>query len=80
MPEEINISVNGKRVAVSPGTTVAAAIMLAGAYCRKSVSGAQRGPFCGMGICFECRAEINGMQHSRSCQIPCIAGMEIRSE
>lgn len=80
MPEEINISVNGKRVAVSPGTTVAAAIMLAGAYCRKSVSGAPRGPLCGMGICFECRAEINGMRHSRSCQIPCVPGMDIKSE
>lgn len=80
MPEEIKISVNGQHIAVSPGTTVAAAIMLAGAYCRKSVTGASRGPLCGMGICFECRAEVNGIPHSRSCQVPCVPGMEIRSE
>lgn len=80
MLEDINVSVNGKWIVVSPGTTVAAAIMVAGAYCRKSVTGARRGPLCGMGVCFECRAEINGKSHSRSCQVACVPGMEIRSE
>ncbi len=50
----------GRSIAVPPGATVAVAIVLAGAACRKSVSGETRGPLCGMGICFECRAVIRG--------------------
>jgi sarcosine oxidase subunit alpha len=32
-----------------------------------------------MGICFECRAIINGKAHSRSCQIVCELGMDVRT-
>lgn len=79
MPEPIRVTVNGSPVAVAPGTSVAAAMMIAGASCRTSVSGQLRGPLCGMGICFECRAEINGVAHSRSCQILCLPGMKIKT-
>ncbi|MFN6201241.1 MAG: 2Fe-2S iron-sulfur cluster-binding protein, partial [Acidobacteriota bacterium] len=47
---------------------------------RRSVAGAPRGALCGMGICFECRVEIDGIAHSRSCQIYCRAGMEVRTD
>jgi sarcosine oxidase subunit alpha len=33
-----------------------------------------------MGICFECRAEIDGVAHSRSCQILCVSGMNIKTD
>lgn len=77
MSERIMLTVNGTQVAVSTGTTVAAAVMLAGAHCRTSVSGEPRGPLCGMGICFECRVEIDGQRHQRSCQILCSEGMRV---
>ena len=77
MPEQITISVNGRTIAVNPATTVAAAMLMAGAHSRKSVSGEPRGPLCGMGICFECRAEINGRPHQRTCQILCSPGMQV---
>lgn len=80
MPEQIAVSVNGTRVTVATGTTVAAAMMLAGVNCRKSVSGEPRNPLCGMGICFECRAEVDGILHRRSCQMLCAAGMQIRTD
>jgi len=80
MPEQIAVTVNGSLVVVAPGTSVAAAMMKAGASCRTSVSGEPRGPLCGMGICFECRAEIDGILHSRSCQILCVAGMNIKTD
>ncbi|PYV64306.1 MAG: hypothetical protein DMG95_04730, partial [Acidobacteria bacterium] len=57
--------------------TVAAAVILAGAHCRTSVSGEPRGPLCGMGICFECRVKIDGHRHQRSCQILCSEGMQV---
>lgn len=80
MPEQIAVSVNGTRVTVATGTSVAAAMMLAGVNCRKSVSGEPRSPLCGMGICFECRAEVDGTLHRRSCQILCAADMQIRTD
>ncbi len=80
MSEQIAVSVNGTRVMVGAGSTVAVALMLAGASCRASVSGEPRGPLCGIGICFECRAEIDGVAHKRSCQIVCISGMDIRTD
>lgn len=80
MSEQIAVSVNGARVTVAAGSSVAVAMMLAGASCRTSVSGEPRGPLCGMGICFECRAEIDGAAHQRSCQIACKPGMEIRTD
>ena len=43
-------------------------------------AGEARGPLCGMGICFECRATVNGQPHCRSCQIICQPGMEVRTD
>ncbi len=73
-----SLSVNGKPVRVEAGTTVAAAVMIAGETTfRTSVTGQPRGPLCGMGICFECRVTINGLMHARSCQIVCEDGMKV---
>ncbi len=80
MPEStrsLALTVNGATVAVTPGTTVAAAVLMAGAAARISVSGEPRVPLCGMGICFECRVSINGAPHQRSCQILCQPGMQV---
>ena len=74
------VRVNGMAIEVAPGTTVAAAAVLAGQPCRRSVGGSHRGPLCGMGICFECRMTINGTPHSRSCQILCEPGMDVRTD
>lgn len=81
MSEAIRVTVNGKPVEVSPGSTVAAAILLAGVTAfRRSVRGEPRGALCGMGICFECRVTIDGTPHCRSCQALCRPGMEIRTD
>ena len=80
MPEPITVTVNGRSVAVGAGATVAAAMMISESHCRKSVLGEPRSPLCGMGICFECRAVIDGIPHRRSCQILCTSGMEIRTD
>jgi len=80
MPEStpaVALTVNGAPIAVAPGTTVAAAVLMAGNVARTSVSGEPRAPLCGMGICFECRVSIDGAPHQRSCQIPCQSGMEV---
>jgi D-hydroxyproline dehydrogenase subunit gamma len=62
---------------VPVGSTVAVAIAIAGQPCRTSVTGEPRGPLCGMGICFECRAVVDGIPHSRTCQILCEPDMDV---
>jgi len=80
MPDEITLTVNGQSVRMPLGATVAAAITAASTYCRHSVSGEPRSVLCGMGICFECRAEIDGRPHQRSCQILCSPGMRVSTQ
>ena len=80
MRNPISLTVNGKPITVESNTTVAAAIMLAGEICRMSVTGQPRGPVCAMGICFECRASINGAAQQRTCQIHCTPGMDVRTQ
>lgn len=79
-PNQMTVMVNGAPVSVPSGTTVAVAMTIAGQVCRTSVTGEPRGPLCGMGICFECRAAINGQPHCRSCQILCEPGMDVRTD
>lgn len=77
MPDQLTLTVNGRPVTVPIDATVAVAIVLAGEPCRVSATGEPRGPLCGMGICFECRATINGVPHCRSCQVQCRPGMDV---
>lgn len=80
MADVIEVTVNGKPVTLDAHTSVAVALTIAGAACRTSVRGEPRGPLCAMGICFECRAVVNGVPHRRSCQIGCKHGMDIRTQ
>jgi len=80
MAETLTVHINGKAIAVPMGATAAVAVLLAGDACRTSVSGEPRTPFCGMGTCFECRVEINGVPHKRSCQVLCEPEMKIKSD
>jgi D-hydroxyproline dehydrogenase subunit gamma len=75
----VSLTINGQPLRVSPQTTVAAAVLMAGTHTRTSVRGEPRGPLCGMGICFECRVWIDGRPHQRSCQILCQPGMDVRT-
>ena len=75
----MDIKINGQSFTVHTGTTVAAAIMNSGLTAGKSLSGKARNPLCGMGVCYECRAEVNGIEHERTCMILCSAGMEVKT-
>jgi sarcosine oxidase subunit alpha len=80
MSDPIALTVNGVTISVAPGTTVAAAMMIAGSGCRTSVKGEPRSALCGMGICFECRVVINARPHCRGCQVFCEPGMDVRTD
>ena len=81
MPDSVTLRVNGAAVTVLEGASVAAAILATGVTVfRRSVTGQPRGPLCGMGICFECRATIDGITHQRTCQLAVRDGMEVQTD
>lgn len=72
---------NGVMHEVEEGWTVAAALWNLGIWgVRRSVTGEMRGPVCGMGVCFECRAEVDGERHVRTCMVSCREGMGVRTD
>ena len=74
----INLSINGTAVQVTQGTSVAAAIIISGSdTIREAIDGSGRGPLCGMGVCYECRATVNGNEFTRTCMMQCSEGMEV---
>lgn len=76
-PPSVVVQVNGRAITLTQGCTVAAALALAGMpAARTSVSGQERTPLCGMGICQECRVRING-QVRLACQTLCVPGMQV---
>ncbi|MDB6368775.1 (2Fe-2S)-binding protein [Photorhabdus bodei] len=69
--------IDGELITVPAGITVAAALAYIGSeHCRISVSHQLRAPFCGMGICQECRLMINGRRRV-ACQTVCEMGMKV---
>ncbi len=78
MDNSITLTINARAVHVAQGTTVAAAIARSGnGTTRRSVTGMPRAPVCGMGVCQECRVNINGRDHQLACQTLCAPGMEV---
>ena len=76
----MTITVNGRALQVKTGTVVSAALLMAGIPCRRSITGQPRTALCGMGVCFECRATVNGVPHRRTCQMLCHPGMVIETK
>lgn len=77
----IHIRVNGRTIEATPGETVLAALTAAGFRVLKksNVRGDARGPFCGMGVCYECLVTINGAPKQRSCMTEVEDSMEIQT-
>ena len=72
------LTINTQTITVEEGTSVAAAIMMhTDSTARISIKGEERAPLCGMGICYECRAKIDGIEHTRTCMTVCQDDMEV---
>jgi D-hydroxyproline dehydrogenase subunit gamma len=76
----VTIWINGSALRVPAASVVSAAMLTAGEPCRISVSGEPRAALCGMGICFECRAVVDGVLHQRTCQLLCREGMRVETQ
>jgi predicted molibdopterin-dependent oxidoreductase YjgC len=78
----VPVTVEGAELRVPQGASAAAAMLLAGlASTRETpVSGAKRSPYCLMGVCFDCLAEIDGLPNRQSCMVAVAPGMAIRRQ
>lgn len=75
----IDLLVDGEVVRAYTGETVAGALTAAGrrVFRHTERTGAPRGVFCGIGICFDCLVTIQGMGRVRSCMVPVQPGMQV---
>ena len=78
MNDFVRISIDGQAVRMKAGSSVAAALQMSGGVSRISVTGQPRAPFCGMGICQECRVQVDG-RRLLACQTPCREGMRVET-
>ncbi len=64
------------------GDSVAAALLAAGISRLRDtpVSGAPRGPWCMMGVCFDCLVEIDGIANRQACMTVLVDGMRLRRQ
>jgi hypothetical protein len=65
----VRISVDGDAVSGADGQTIAGVLLAAGRRSwRRAPSGAPRGVFCGIGVCFDCVVTVNGVRDVRACR------------
>ena len=70
---------DGAEILGRQGDTVAAALLAAGktALRTTALSGSPRGPFCMMGVCFDCLVTIDGAPNRQACLTPITEGMDV---
>jgi len=78
----ITVTVDGQTVACRAGDSVAAALLASGiSACRNTaVSNTPRGPFCMMGVCYDCLVVIDGQPNQQGCMTPVRDGMKIERQ
>ena len=65
----VTIHIDGSPYTVAADLSVAAALLSAGVFSLRDRSfGGAQGPFCMMGVCFECLCTINGQPNRQACQ------------
>ena len=78
----LTIFIDGTATPARHGDTVAAAMLGSGyVACRTTaVSGAPRGPYCLMGVCFDCLVKIDGDANRQACMTTVQDGMRLETQ
>lgn len=78
----VDLTINGVAVQCREGDSVAAALIAAGfSECRDTaVKEVPRGPFCMMGVCYDCLVMIDGQPNQQGCMIRVRAGMKVERQ
>jgi predicted molibdopterin-dependent oxidoreductase YjgC len=75
----VRLRLNGRDIQCREGDTVAAALFVSDEKsCRDTVvGGVPRGPYCMMGICYDCLVTIDGRENQQACMTTVRAGMSV---
>ncbi len=78
--QKLTLDFEGVAIEASVGDSVAAAVLAAGHRLTRTtpVGGSGRGPYCMMGVCFDCLMEIDGEQNRQACMVEARDGMKVR--
>ncbi len=79
---QVRIEFEGQPLLAHTGDSVAAALLAGNHWDFRStpVSGASRGPFCMMGVCFDCLVEIDGVANRQACMTEVRDGMRVKRQ
>lgn len=64
----VRIRFDGEEIAGRDGQTIAGVLLGAGRRSWRLAAGAERGVFCGIGVCQDCVVTVNGVENVRACQ------------
>ena len=79
--EPFEIEMNGESVTAFKGETIAAALTAAGKMTLNlDCQGKPNGYYCGIGICWNCIVEIDGVPNRRACHTPAYPGCKVRTQ
>jgi predicted molibdopterin-dependent oxidoreductase YjgC len=77
----VHLHFDGEAITAFDGDNLATALLRAGkVQFRTAEKNDPRGPYCMMGVCFECLVEINGRPNQQACQITVRDGMMIQRQ
>lgn len=77
----VHLHFDGEAITAFDGDNLAAALLRAGkVQFRTAEKNDPRGPYCMMGVCFECLLEIDGIQALQGCMIGVRNGMVIKRQ
>ncbi len=76
-----SFSFAGETIPFREGQSLAAALTEAGhRTLRRTAKGADRGMFCGMGVCQDCLVIVDGVPNRRACMTAAAQGLDVRSQ
>lgn len=78
----VALTIDGEAITARAADSVAAALLAAGrAACRETaVTNTPRGPYCLMGVCFDCLVSIDGVGNRQACLVRVRAGMRVETQ
>lgn len=78
----LTVTIDGQAVSAEPGESVAAVLLRLDSPISRTtpVNGSPRTPYCMMGVCFECLANVDGMASVQTCLVPVRDGMRVERQ
>ncbi|HUY35779.1 MAG TPA: (2Fe-2S)-binding protein [Pirellulales bacterium] len=78
----VRLTFDGEVILCTEGQTIAAALLATGRRAWRFTPRRKepRGLFCGMGVCFDCLAQVDGRPNVRACLTPAAEAMRVETQ